>query len=112
MSLNSKGSANNIEINRGSILLLFSDEDEEIVRSWSNGRNKIEPTPDAKACENIRALGATFRRNYPVDETSCFESLLLAIDDADGQFAKGTIGPSSCSAKLAASRPPGLERLV
>jgi hypothetical protein len=102
MLRSSKKSANNIEINRGSILLLFSDEDEEIVRSWSNVRNKIEPTPDAKdlpTCENIRALGATFRRNYPVDETPCFESLLLAIDDADGQFAKGAIGPSSCSIK-------------
>ena len=102
MSRSSKKSANNIEINRGSILLLFSDEDEEIVRSWSNGRNKVEPTPDAKdlpTCENIRALGATFKRNYPVDETPCFESLLLAIDDADEQFAKGAIGPSSCSIK-------------
>ena len=103
MSRNSKESANNIEINGGSILLLFSDEDEEIVRGWSNVRNKVEPTPDAKDLpirENIRALGATFRRNFPVDETTCFESLLLAIDDADGQFAKGAIGPNSSSIEL------------
>lgn len=98
MARRSKKSANNIEVNGGSILLLFSDEDEEIVRSWSNVRNKVEPTPDAKDLptrENIRALGATFRRNYPVDETPCFESLLLAIDEADGQFAKGASQPSS-----------------
>jgi hypothetical protein len=96
MSRNSKKLANNIEINKGNILLLFSDEDEEIVKSWSNGRNKADPTPDAKdsaTFENIRALGATFRRNYPVDDTPYFESLLLAIDDADGQFAKGAIRP-------------------
>jgi hypothetical protein len=100
MSRSSKKSANNIEINRGSILLLFSEEDEEIVRSWSNVRDKVEPTPDdLPTCENIRALGAAFRRNYPVDQTPCFESLLLAIDDADGQFAKGAIGPISCSIK-------------
>ena len=103
MSRSSKKSANNIEINRGSILLLFSDEDEEIVRGWSDVRNKVEPTPDAKdppTRDNIRALGVTFRRNFPIDETPCFESLLLAIDDADGQFAKGAIEPNSCSINL------------
>jgi hypothetical protein len=102
MSRSSKKSANNIEINRGSILLLFSDEDKEIVMSRSNDRYKTDPTPDAKdfpICENIRALGATFRRNYPVDATPCFESLLLAIGDADGQFAKGAIRPNSCLIK-------------
>lgn len=99
MSRDSKTSASNIEINGGSILLLFSDEDEEIVRSWSNVQNEVKSTTDAKELptrENVKALGAAFRRNYPVDEKPCFESLLLAIDDAEGQFAKGAIGPSSC----------------
>lgn len=31
-------SASNIKINKGSILLLFNDDDREILRSWSPGR--------------------------------------------------------------------------
>jgi hypothetical protein len=34
MSVHSRKIACNIEINKGSILLLFSDEDAEIVRNW------------------------------------------------------------------------------
>jgi len=33
--------------------------------------------------ENIRALGDTFSRLNPVDETPCFDALLYATDEAD-----------------------------
>ena len=32
---------------------------------------------------DLEALGATFSRFYPVDETPCFGELLRAIDEAD-----------------------------
>ncbi|HMI40496.1 MAG TPA: hypothetical protein VK485_04625 [Sphingomicrobium sp.] len=38
MSAHPKKIACNIEINEGSILLLFNDIDAEIVRSWRNGK--------------------------------------------------------------------------
>ena len=33
--------------------------------------------------EELRALGPTFIRAWPVDETPCFADLLRAIDEAD-----------------------------
>jgi hypothetical protein len=32
---------------------------------------------------DLEALGASFNRYYPVDETPCFGELLRAIDEAD-----------------------------
>lgn len=32
---------------------------------------------------DVEALGAGFSQLYPVDETPCFNGLLLAIDEAD-----------------------------
>ena len=33
--------------------------------------------------EDLRALGPTFNRTWPVDETPCYAELLEAIDEAD-----------------------------
>lgn len=33
--------------------------------------------------EDVKLLGPTFDRLWPVDETPCFSQLLQAIDDAD-----------------------------
>jgi len=35
---------------------------------------------------DIRVLGPTFRRLWPVEETPCFSQLLQAIDEADRDF--------------------------
>jgi hypothetical protein len=36
--------------------------------------------------EELRSLGPTFDRAYPVDETPCFTELLVAIDEADREI--------------------------
>jgi len=35
---------------------------------------------------DVEALGPTFARLWPVDETPCFSALLRAIDDADREL--------------------------
>ncbi len=89
----SKKKASNIEINQGSILLLFSDEDAKIARNWDSPRKMVEPTLPVRLLtrENIRALGATFTRMFPVEEAPCFGALLLAIDDADREIGNGRL---------------------
>ena len=47
------------------------------------------------ARENISALGATFTRFYPVDETPCFGELLNAIDEADREIRRSRLGARS-----------------
>ena len=42
MSIQPKKIACNIEINKGSILLLFNEEDAEIVRNWQNAKKPDE----------------------------------------------------------------------
>lgn len=46
---------------------------------------------------DVRLLGPTFDRLWPVDETPCFSGLLEAIDDADA-------GLWEPSARITASR--------
>jgi hypothetical protein len=38
---------------------------------------------------DVQALGPTFSRIWPVEDTGCFNSLLQAIDDADRQIRQG-----------------------
>jgi hypothetical protein len=51
MSAHPRKIACNIEINKGSILLLFSEEDAEIVRNWRNAPklddivDSLDPAP-------------------------------------------------------------------
>jgi hypothetical protein len=39
--------------------------------------------------EDLVRLGPTFQRAWPVEDTSCFSSLLLAIDEADREVRQG-----------------------
>ena len=41
---------------------------------------------------DVTALGPTFTRLWPVDETPCFSQLLLAIDDADRELRRESNG--------------------
>jgi hypothetical protein len=36
--------------------------------------------------KDVKALGPTFERLWPVEETPCFSHLLEAIDEADREF--------------------------
>ena len=36
---------------------------------------------------DVKLLGPTFDRLWPIDEAPCFTQLLTAIDDADGKLA-------------------------
>lgn len=36
--------------------------------------------------DDVRLLGPTFDRLWPVEDTPCFSQLLHAIDEADDQF--------------------------
>jgi hypothetical protein len=47
MAVHPRKIACNIEINKGSILLLFNDEDAEIVRNWQNAK-KPDDTLDGR----------------------------------------------------------------
>lgn len=41
MPIGSRKSAGNIEINRGSILLLFTDHEAEIARDWQHVKKQV-----------------------------------------------------------------------
>jgi len=40
---------------------------------------------------DLDRLGSRFDRVWPVDETPCFNALLLAIDEADREFRRNEI---------------------
>jgi hypothetical protein len=42
---------------------------------------------------DVRLLGPTFDRLWPVEETPCFSQLLDAIDDADGNLSPERVPP-------------------
>jgi hypothetical protein len=39
---------------------------------------------------DLKALGPTFDRAWPVEETSCFSELLRAIDEADREIRQSS----------------------
>ena len=41
---------------------------------------------------DVEALGTNFNRLWPVDETPCFQGLLMAIDEADKEFRRSRQG--------------------
>ena len=49
------------------------------------------------ANDNVRCLGLTFQRAWPVEQAACFSELLRAIDEVDRELlrVKGELGHAS-----------------